>query len=115
MEVNLTGSAQSNLRQAAAQLCTITFQVPTDLDAEIDFFTYNPSTIRYTDVSGSSYSGAQPGEKLTLSAYYTVEAGVLTQGDPCTILVTDRTAGLPPAWRSGWVRRRSGPPERRAP
>lgn len=102
VEVNLTGSAQSNLRQAAAQLCTITFQVPTDLDAEIDFFTYNPSTIRYTDVSGSSYSGAQPGEKLTLSAYYTVEAGVLTQGDPCTILVTDPD-GRPAAGVEVWL------------
>ena len=81
--------AERREETAGTELCTITFRVPSDLDPEIDFFTYQPVTIRYTAVDGASYSAAQPYRKLALSAYYTIVPGMQTEGDSSTVTVLD--------------------------
>jgi hypothetical protein len=73
----------------SADIATFSFAVPSDLDAEIDFFTYQVTGATCTLSDGSTVSAAQPKVSISLSAYYTVEAGISVSGYPTTLTVTD--------------------------
>lgn len=80
LDIRASGSGEGTI-------CTITFSVPNGLDPEIDFFTYDPSTITYTGANGRGYSAAQAAQQLSLSAYYTLEPGVQLVGQSSVITV----------------------------
>ncbi|MCQ2418403.1 MAG: phosphodiester glycosidase family protein [Clostridia bacterium] len=67
----------------------ITFNVPGDLDAETDFFTYRVNAIDMVDAEENTYSDAQGLVRMTLSAYYTLQIGLQLPGKTCDITVFD--------------------------
>ena len=67
----------------------ITFNVPGDLDAETDFFTYRVNAIDMVDAAGNTYSDAQGLVKMMLSAYYTLQIGLQLPGKTCDVTVFD--------------------------
>ena len=85
IQAEKTGSAA----QSAAAIATISFQIPTTVDPVADFFTYQLTGASGTLADGSAYSAAQPYEKLSLSAYYTLTPGIAVAGNSTTLTVTD--------------------------
>ncbi len=76
---------------ADAQVLTMAFSVPSTLDPEIDFFTYQVLHTETTDTYGNTNTTAQPAVKLNLSAYYTVLPGIAIAGKPLTLSVVDNS------------------------
>ena len=74
---------------ADARVATLSFQVPTTLDHEIDFFTYQVMRMVCTRPDGTTVTSAQPYVKLHLSAYYQVQAAVSVSGYATMLTVTD--------------------------
>lgn len=70
-------------------LAQIAFNVPADVDAEVDFFTYRVNSIKVEDAEGNIYSDAQGLVKMTVSAYYTLDVGLQLPGKTCDITVYD--------------------------
>ena len=67
----------------------ISFNVPDDVDAEVDFFTYCVSSIVLTDAKENTYTDAQGLVKMTVSAYYTLDISTQLPGKECTVTVYD--------------------------
>ena len=81
---------------ADAEVATLSFNVPTNLDAAIDFFTYQVTKVTCVTTSGKVVSSAQQKVVLTLSAYYTVIADVAVSGQN-TLLTVVNPEGEPEA------------------
>ena len=67
----------------------LSFSVPTTMDPDVDFFTYQVSSVSCTLPGGSTVTAAQPYVKLNVSAYYTVNAEVAIAGYDTLLTVTD--------------------------
>ncbi len=74
---------------ANATVATLSFNVPTNLDAAIDFFTYQVTKVTCVTAEGKSITSAQQKVVLTLSAYYTVNAAVAVSGADTLIVITN--------------------------
>ena len=74
---------------ADANAATLSFAVPTTLDPEIDFFTYQVTEVNSVNNAGETSSAAYAKVKLSLSAYYTVKVGVVLAGFNSLAVVTD--------------------------
>lgn len=83
-EWNGEGEAPSD-----AEVLTLSFNVPSDLDPEMDFFTYQVTSVKCTLPDGTVTTGAQPKVSLSLSAYYTVTADIAIAGYDTTLTVTN--------------------------
>lgn len=81
-----TGEGDAPADCAAAVL---SFNVPTTMDPDVDFFTYQVSSVSCTLPDGSTVTAAQPYVKLNVSAYYTVNAEVAIAGYDTLLTVTD--------------------------
>lgn len=73
----------------AGTLATITFNIPTDIDPEVDFFTYQVTNITFKDATGNEGTGAYALDRLTVTAYYRAELGTMVVGRSCEIMVYD--------------------------
>ena len=69
------------------KVATLQFNVPTEMDPEVDFFTYQVTGACTASGEAESRSFAQPKVTRSLSAYYSVEAGIAMQGKPVTLTV----------------------------
>ena len=80
-------------RSAAAgnetEIAKLIFNVPSDMDKEIDFFTYQVVGAESKDSNNNTFSASQPVEKLELSAYYELSIGPAVAGFPTEVTVTD--------------------------
>ncbi len=65
---------------ADAKVASLAFNVPTSLDPEIDFFTYQVTKVTCVTVDGRTVTSAQQKVTIGLSAYYTVNAAVAVSG-----------------------------------
>ncbi len=74
---------------ADAAVATLSFNVPTNLDAAIDFFTYQVTKLTAVTAEGKSITSAQEKVVLTLSAYYTVNVAVAVSGSDTLIAIVD--------------------------
>ncbi len=72
---------------ADALVAKLAFNVPTDVDPEIDFFTYQVSEISCVTTAGATVTSAQPMVKLTVSAYYTVISEPSISGNSTVLTV----------------------------
>ena len=68
---------------------TLTFDVPTTIDPEIDFFTYQVSSVQSTTVAGNATTAAYAMVKLSVSAFYQVQTTVCVAGFEAVATVTD--------------------------
>lgn len=70
-------------------LATVGFAVPTSVDPEVDFFKYRVTNITFTDENGAEGTAAYGYTVLPVTAYYTIDIGVMAQGRACDITVYD--------------------------
>ena len=88
MEIKATWTGEGEA-PADATVATLSFNVPTNLDAAIDFFTYQVTKVTCVTAEGKSITSAQQKVVLTLSAYYTVNAAVAVSGADTLIVITN--------------------------
>ncbi|MCR5721794.1 MAG: fibronectin type III domain-containing protein, partial [Lachnospiraceae bacterium] len=88
MEIKATWNGEGEA-PANATVATLSFNVPTNLDAAIDFFTYQVTKVTCVTAEGKSITSAQQKVVLTLSAYYTVNAAVAVSGADTLITITN--------------------------
>ncbi len=79
---------------ANAEVATLAFNVPTNLDPAIDFFTYQVTNATSVTTDGRTVTSAQEKVVLKLSAYYTVDTTVAMSGRD-TVLKVVNPAGEP--------------------
>jgi hypothetical protein len=75
--------------EAPETVATVAFDVPTDMDPEIDFFTYQVTKTECVLSDGTTVTAAQESQKLELGAYYTVTADVSVAGHDTVFKVVD--------------------------
>ncbi len=74
---------------ANAEVASIAFKVPTNLDPAIDFFTYQVTNVTSVTLDGKVITSAQQKVTIGLSAYYTVNAAVAVSGQDTLLSVTN--------------------------
>lgn len=87
MEIEATWVGEGTA-PADATVAVLSFNVPTDLDPEIDFFTYQVLNTTCETLNGKT-TAAQAKVTISLSAYYTVSSEVSVAGRDTVITVTD--------------------------
>ncbi len=93
MEIKATWTGEGEA-PADAVVATLSFNVPTNLDAAIDFFTYQVTKVTCETTEGKTITSAQQKVVLNLSAYYTVNAAVAVSGQN-TLLSIVNPSGEP--------------------
>ncbi len=88
MEIKATWNGEGEA-PADATVATLSFNVPTNLDAAIDFFTYQVTKVTCVTASGKSITSAQQKVVLSLSAYYTINAAIAVSGQDTLLTVVD--------------------------
>ncbi|SFB18904.1 Glucan-binding domain-containing protein (YG repeat), partial [Acetitomaculum ruminis DSM 5522] len=86
IEAEWTGQGEA---PADVAIATLSFDVPTNLDPEIDFFTYQVQNLECTSVSGDITTSSQPLVSLNLSAYYSLDVGISVSGQATKLTVLD--------------------------
>ena len=91
-----TGYKKGTLSLSAAKaegmegvIATVSFAVPTTVDPEVDYLKYRVSNITFTDTEGKEGTDAYAYTVLPVTAYYTVDIGLMLQGRACTVTVYD--------------------------
>ena len=80
---------ETGFKKAKLEIAKLIFNVPSDMDKEIDFFTYQVVGAESKDSNNNTFSASQPVEKLELSAYYELSIGPAVAGFPTEVTVTD--------------------------
>ncbi|MBP3413441.1 MAG: phosphodiester glycosidase family protein [Oscillospiraceae bacterium] len=70
-------------------IATVSFAVPATVDPEVDYLKYRVSNISFTDAEGKIGTDAYAFTTLPVTAYYTLDIGIMVQGRSCTITVYD--------------------------
>ncbi|QFJ56315.1 phosphodiester glycosidase family protein [Pseudobutyrivibrio xylanivorans] len=91
IKANWTGEGEA---PANSEVATLSFNVPTNLDPAIDFFTYQVTNSTCITNDGRTVTSAQQKVILTLSAYYTIDTTVAMSGRD-TVLRVVNPAGEP--------------------
>lgn len=91
--LTLKVSAEAGLTGTVA---TVSFDIPTTVDPEVDYLKYRVSNISFTDMNGAVGTDAYGYTVLPVVAYYDVAIGTMVYGRDCTITVYD-IDGLPAA------------------
>ena len=77
-------------------IATVSFEIPTTVDPEVDYFKYRVSNITFTETNGAVGTAAYAYTTLPVTAYYTLDIGIMLEGRDCTITVYD-VDGVPAA------------------
>ncbi|MBQ7871469.1 MAG: phosphodiester glycosidase family protein [Oscillospiraceae bacterium] len=91
-----TGYKKGSLRLKASKeggmtgvIATVSFEIPATVDPEVDYFKYRVSNISFTDADGAEGTAAYAYTVLPVTAYFTLDIGVMIEGRDCTITVYD--------------------------
>ncbi len=70
-------------------LATVSFAVPTTVDPEVDYLKYRVNNITFTDKDGKVGTDSYAYTTLPVTAYYTLDLGIMLQGRALTVTVYD--------------------------
>lgn len=74
---------------AEGVLATVSFAVPTTVDPEVDYLKYRVNNITFTDKDGKVGTDSYAYTALAVTAYYTLDLGIMLQGKALTVTVYD--------------------------
>ncbi len=74
---------------AEGVLATVSFAVPTTVDPEVDYLKYRVNNITFTDMDGKVGTDSYAYTTLAVTAYYTLDLGIMLQGRALTVTVYD--------------------------
>lgn len=70
-------------------IATVSFEIPTTVDPEVDYLKYRVTNISFKDTDGKTGTAAYGYTVLPVTAYYTIDIGVMAHGRSCDITVYD--------------------------
>lgn len=70
-------------------IATVSFAVPTTVDPQVDYLKYRVTNISFKDTDGKTGTAAYGYTVLPVTAYYTINIGIMAQGRSCDITVYD--------------------------
>lgn len=70
-------------------IATVSFAIPTTVDPEVDYLKYRVTNISFKDTDGKTGTAAYGYTVLPVTAYYTINIGIMAQGRACDITVYD--------------------------